>query len=215
MAKYVTTRLGFRYPDAVILVFAKAPVAGRVKTRLQTQLSADEAAAIHRQLTHRTLFMLDLARVCPVQLWCSPDTGHDFFKDCRRRYELSLHSQQGDDLGERMRSGIADALKTYRQVIVIGCDCPSLQRHDFENALTALDKGCDVVLAPAEDGGYVLIGLTQEHPALFEGIAWGGDQVLAATREKIVQLKLKCLELPEQWDVDIPDDLHRYLALSE
>ena len=108
-----------------------------------------------------------------------------------------------------MHHAISRALKNYKHVVLVGCDCPSLTSSDLENAVSALMQNHDVVLAPAEDGGYVLIGLNKPQPELFENIPWGTPEVLQLTRSKIHEKKLKCLELSEQWDVDIPEDLQR------
>jgi rSAM/selenodomain-associated transferase 1 len=143
-------------------------------------------------------------------LWCSPDNRHDFFQACVENYGVSLHPQQGADLGERMYNSFTHALKQFGNVLIVGCDCPSLTEQDFSQAITALNNDYDVVLAPAEDGGYTLIGLNRIQPELFSQINWGSSEVLASTRNKIAKLKLNYLELGEQWDVDTPDDLARY-----
>ncbi|MGZ8192527.1 MAG: TIGR04282 family arsenosugar biosynthesis glycosyltransferase, partial [Methylobacter sp.] len=96
---------------------------------------------------------------------------------------------------------------------LIGCDCPSLTECDLEEALTALNREKCCVLAPAEDAGYVLIGLNRPHPELFVNMPWGTAQVLNKTRTHIKHLNLRYHELEEQWDLDTPKDLARYRAL--
>lgn len=214
MIETVQTKSSYLYPETTILVFCKAPVPGQVKTRLTSAISAETAADIHIKLTTRTLKMLADARLCPIQLWCSPDIQHDFFQACTEDYGVSLHLQQGSDLGERMHTGFTDALEQFSNVLVVGCDCPSLVAQDFNQAITALNSGYDIVLAPAQDGGYTLIGLNHIQPELFSQINWGSSKVLASTRNKIVKLKLNCFELAEQWDVDTPEDLARYFQLD-
>lgn len=85
----------FQYPGAVIMIFCKAPVPGQVKTRLLTELSAAEAAAVHVELSTRTLQLATQNPLCPVQLWCAPATSHAFFTASARAYPISLHQQQG------------------------------------------------------------------------------------------------------------------------
>ena len=200
----------YRYPNAVLLVFCKAPVAGQVKTRLSNVLSAQQCADLHTELSLRTLELAVNSQLCPVQLWCSPTIEQDFFSLAATTYGISLAQQQGKDLGERMHHAFCSALVHYRHAVLIGCDCPSLTKSDLATALDALAIGNDIVLAPAEDGGYVLVGLNQPHPELFNGIAWGTSEVLAKTRELIQQHHWQSIELKEQWDVDTPTDLLRY-----
>lgn len=204
--------MNYPYPDAVLIIFCKAPVAGQVKTRLTPNLTAGQAAAVHSELSIKTLQRAAASHLCPVQLWCSPTTGHDFFSAAKARYPLTLWQQQGADLGERMHHAFCTALADYSHALLMGCDCPSLTGHDLESALSALNQNHDVVLAPAEDGGYVLIGLNQPRPELFDKMPWGTPCVLAQTRKRIEYLNLCYSELTTQWDVDTPEDLERYRA---
>ncbi len=200
-----------KFPEAVIQVFCKAPEPGKVKTRLLPQLNTVQAAKVHQQLTELTLDKIYQSLLCDVQLWCSPDTDHVFFAKCHNKYPLTLKTQPQGDLGFRMNQALSEGLKNYRQVILIGCDCPSFEYSDFVAALSALNQGVNVVLAPTEDGGYSLVGLTRPVPELFSGVSWGRADVLAATKTKIQQLKLDCHELPLQWDVDYYQDYLRFL----
>jgi len=199
----------FCHPNARLLIFAKAPVAGQVKTRLIPPLSAVEAAQLHARFIRRTLDVACESNLCPVQLWCSPRLHHPFFVDCRRSFPVVLHNQCGGDLGERMRQAAASALTESDYALLIGCDCPTLTTEYLQQALTALKKGYNAVLGPAEDGGYVLLGLRHAEPELFSGIAWGTDAVLDSTRSRLRRLQWRWDELPEQWDVDRPEDLVR------
>lgn len=100
----------YQYPDTVIQVFCKAPIAGEVKTRLITELvSAEQAMQVHTELTERVLKLLHDAALCPVQLWCCPNTEFDFFQQLAARYSLTLHQQSDGGLGGRM----ADALNAF------------------------------------------------------------------------------------------------------
>lgn len=201
----------YQYPDTVIQVFCKAPIAGQVKTRLMPVLTAEQAMLVHIELTERLLRLLYKAALCPVQLWCSPNPEFDFFQQ-QKKYSLTLYQQHDGLLGQRMFHALNTGLQNFKQVLLVGCDCPSLAADDFKQAITALKQQADVVLAPAEDGGYVLIGVKQPQAKLLSdaGMPWGTSQVLAITRQRIQQLQLKAVEIAEQWDVDTPQDLVRY-----
>jgi len=204
----------YKYPNAALMVFCKAPIPGQVKTRLIPKLTADQAAELHIELSIKTLQRATLSNLCPVQLWCSPTTDHAFFTASAAAYPLALRQQQGADLGERMHHAFCSALADYSLALLMGCDCPSLTEQDLEQALTTLNQENEVVIAPAEDGGYVLVGLNQPHPELFDNMPWGTERVLDQTRNRIEHYKLRHHELIEQWDLDTPEDLERYRALA-
>lgn len=203
--------MSYLFPDSVLLIFCKAPIAGLVKTRLQPALTAEQAVAAHMQLARMTLDRAVLQPLCEVQLYCSPDTRHAFFQQCAEDYPLTLATQRGVDLGERMLNAMAEALSRYRHAILIGCDCPSLTPGDLRQALTILQNGKDAVIAPAEDGGYVLIGLNAVQRVLFENMAWGNENVMAETRRRAAEASIELHELATQWDVDNPEDWARFL----
>ncbi|MFZ2311027.1 MAG: TIGR04282 family arsenosugar biosynthesis glycosyltransferase [Methylobacter sp.] len=204
----------YKYPDAVLMIFCKAPIPGQVKTRLIPELTAEQAAELHIELSIKTLQRAVQSNLCPVQLWCTPTTAHGFFTASQAAYPLVLKQQQGADLGERMHHAFCSALADYSHALLMGCDCPSLTGQDLEEALTALNQKNEVVLAPAEDGGYVMIGLNQLHPELFDNMPWGTARVLNQTRARIKLHKLRHHELNEQWDLDTPEDLERYRLLQ-
>ncbi|MGH8503193.1 MAG: TIGR04282 family arsenosugar biosynthesis glycosyltransferase [Gammaproteobacteria bacterium] len=203
------------FHDTRLLVFAKAPIPGQVKTRLMPDLSADACARLHRRLIVRGLTTALAANLGPVELWCAPDCTHPFFAACARRFGIVIRAQQGEDLGARMYLALAASLRQAQCAVIIGCDCPALDARYLSQACGALARGASVVLGPAEDGGYVLIGLRRVTatgtPArkIFEDIAWGGSMVLAQTRERLRACGLSWRELPPLWDVDRPADLAR------
>ena len=197
----------------VILVFARAPVAGKAKTRLIPKLGSIGAARLHAKLAHLTLGRVVEGQDVPVQLWCSPCQDYLFFRNCRAVYGASLHDQSGNDLGERMSNAFDQALLAYDWALMIGTDCPDLSSADLERAGKSLDKGVDVVMGPAADGGYYLIGLQRSQPELFTNIPWGGPRVLSCTRTRIEELGLSSTELDQRHDLDRPDDLKRFPQL--
>jgi uncharacterized protein len=188
-----------------LVVLARAPVAGQVKRRLIPALGDQGAAELYSRLARRCVANAKQAAIAPVELWCTPDTDHPFFRDCSRDFGVSLHAQQGEDLGQRMFRALAQELPA----LIMGSDCISLCPADLREAAAALERGADAVLGPAEDGGYVLLGLARASPTLFDGIAWGGDRVLVDTRTRLRQLGWRWHELPVRWDVDRPEDLAR------
>ncbi len=210
--------LNVKYPNARILVFAKAPQPGQVKSRLQPLLTPTEAAALHTQLVQRTLTTATRKPLCPVELWCAPTTDHPFFRQCRNRYGIELQRQQGGDIGARMEHALRTALARAEPVILIGTDCPMLTPDDLEQALKQLNRPeapVEVVLGPAEDGGYVLIGARRSHPTLFRSIEWGTATVLESTRQRLEELGWPWGEIGLFWDLDRPDDWFRYRNMME
>ena len=190
-------------------VFARAPVAGSVKTRLIPLLGAHGAAALHQCLVEHSLAVARESGLGRVELWCTPDTNERFFESCGERFGASLHRQCAGDLGARMLDALQDGLGRARHVLLIGSDCPSLTAADLRTAARALRDGRDAVFCPAEDGGYMLVGLSHAMPALFEAMTWGTDTVMEETRQRLRNLGWRWHELPPHWDVDRPEDYQR------
>ncbi len=186
-----------------IAVLAKAPVPGRVKTRLIPAIGAHAAAVLQERLTEQAVTTARAPAIGPVTLWAAPDARHPSFLRLVVQRRVTLRPQPDGDLGARMLAAMADG-----PTLVIGADCPALTADHLRAAAAAL-READVVLIPAEDGGYVLIGTRVPQPALFAGIAWGADTVLAETRARIDAQGLTARELPALWDVDTEDDLAR------
>ena len=195
------------------MLFAKAPVAGAVKTRLIPVLGAERAARLHERLMVRALETLIKADVGPVEICCAPDTLHAFFVDCQQRFGIALTRQCEGDLGERMRDAFDAALLTAPCALIVGADCPSITVDDVRDAATQLARH-DAALIPADDGGYVLIGARGTHPNMFDGIDWGEATVLAAQRDRFRALGWRWHEGAVRWDVDRPEDLARLIELD-
>lgn len=201
------TRTGLE--EAALVVFAKAPQPGRVKTRLVPLLGEQGAARLHARMIEDTLRLAARARFARVELHCAPHARHRIFATLARRYSVTLHTQVHGDLGARMLRACERALRTAKTVVLIGTDCPVLRVADLRAAARALQGGNDAVLSPAEDGGYALIGLRRISPRLFSGIEWGSDSVLQQTRMRLRELEWRWRELRAVWDVDRPDDYAR------
>ena len=196
-----------------VMLFAKAPVAGAVKTRLIPVLGAAAAARLHERLVVRALETLTQANVGPVEICCAPNTSHAFFVACQQRFGVALTLQHEGDLGERMRHAFETALLTAPRALIVGADCPSITVNDVENAAAQLVTH-DATLLPADDGGYVLIGARRTHHSMFEDIEWGTSSVLEAQRERFRTLRWRWHEGATRWDVDRPEDLARLAELD-
>jgi uncharacterized protein len=197
----------------VVIVFAKAPIPGQAKTRLIPALGAEQAALLHAALTERAITTAQKCGAEDVELCCTPNSEAAFFQYCAEDFDVSLTDQGDGDLGERMLRAFDSALEHIERVIIVGADCPALTAKHIQNAAKALDNG-DVVLMPAEDGGYVLIGATRTHAKMFAGINWGISSVLAEQRRNLDACGLTFIETETLWDVDRPEDLPRVKALK-
>jgi len=187
----------------VVIVFARAPLAGAVKTRLIACLGAERAARLHMQLIDTAVRTARKARCGAVELHAT--RRHRYFETLN----VKLALQQGGDLGERMHHALRGALRRHHTALLIGSDCPALQPDDLRRAARLLRGGVDVVLAPAEDGGYALIGARRIAPGVFAGVRWGSTEVLARTVANLARARLEFRLLRTVWDVDRPEDLER------
>ena len=201
--------------EPTILIFARAPEAGKTKTRLIPALGKQGAARLHAQLIRRTVEEAVAARTGRVELWCTPSKEHAFFFELERDYDVQRRLQQGADLGERMLRTFDSVLANTSAAVLVGSDSPDLGAADFKTAMAALSAGYDAVLGPAADGGYVLIGLRQPAPLLFRDMPWGTSDVLNLTRERLGSLGWKWDELPLRHDLDRPEDLSKFPFIHE
>ena len=148
-------------PEAIgIAILTKAPVPGRVKTRLAMMLGVDGATALHERFVTRTVEAAAEAATGPITLWASPDETHPFFQALAQRIPLAFARQPEGDLGQRMHVAITQA---NGPTIVVGTDCPLMTATHLRDAAEVLRGGSDAVIYPAEDGGYVLIGMRRAH----------------------------------------------------
>lgn len=193
-----------------VLVLARAPVAGRCKTRLIPARGARGAARVHARLLRHCLQQV-AGTSRPVQLLGAPDTRHAIFSELRRRHDCRLGRQSPGDLGRRMLAALNQALRAGRTAaVLVGSDCAALTPAHLDAAFNALRTGNDAVLQPAEDGGYVLIGLRRAAPAhLLEGIDWSSGHELRQTRTRLQRAGFRLKLLEPLWDVDHPRDLRR------
>ncbi len=191
-----------------LILFTRYPEPGKTKTRLISVLGAEGAASLHREMTERTLrWVRELSSGVPLSLEIRYAGGEARQMEDWLGSGLSYIPQGDDDLGAGMMGSFHDAFQGgMKKVVLIGTDCPGLGEPIVETAFRALEQN-DLVLGPAGDGGYYLIGLRSPQPALFQGISWGTGQVLAQTlaRAKDLELRMSLLEILD--DIDRPDDL--------
>ena len=171
--------------ELLLIQFAKSPVPGQVKTRMLPALNAEQACALHQELLEWTCDTLCDSGLGEIELWVSGDPEHQTFKRCLNQGVSCIQLQSGADLGARMCHALADGLARYQRVILVGSDCPAINRSYLSGAIRALASN-SVVLGPANDGGYVLVGMTELCSEMFEGIEWGQNTVWADT-VKILQ----------------------------
>lgn len=196
--------------DPLWIQFAKAPQAGRVKTRLQALLGEEGALALHCELVRLTNARLLAAAPGAVELAVTAEPGHSLFQACRDAGCRDVQLQLGDDLGARMFNALQRGLVDRRRVLLVGSDCPDLDAAYCAAAAAALDWH-DLVLGPAEDGGYVLIGARRVDAVLFRGIEWGSASVLEETLARARRAGLSTALLQMRRDIDEPADYHWWL----
>ncbi|SIS81438.1 TIGR04282 family arsenosugar biosynthesis glycosyltransferase [Neptunomonas antarctica] len=200
-----------------LIIFAKAPKPGAVKTRLIPALGAEGAACLYERLLEHTIQQAVSSACFPVYLYTPDGLDHPFIQKMLSQYLLIHRHQQGADLGERMCKALSEC---EHGALLIGSDCPAINMDMLERCSYALNTH-EAVFLPAVDGGYTLVGLKQadidlrdagvEMPyyRLFEGIEWSTDQVMEQTRERLEQLSISWVEPAVLWDVDQPEDLKR------
>jgi len=204
-------------PGRALIVFAKQPEAGQVKTRLCPPLTNEEAKELY------TCFLKDALRQyrrCAkrtqfaIHLFVTPPGAIKFFEtfvgslEGMKRDEVLIAEQSGADLGERMRNAFDSVLMTHPHAVIIGSDHPTLPDRFVEDAFDALDTH-DAAIGPTLDGGYYLLGLKAAHAEVFSGISWSTEEVFSATMKKLDRLRVA--RLPEWYDVDDEGSLNRLI----
>lgn len=191
-----------------LIVFAKAPVPGQVKTRLIPALGAVGAAALARRLLDHTLWQAGALAVDHRELCVAPDADDPTIDSAlaQARGHWQRHPQGDGDLGERMHRALGRVLATHGKALLIGTDVPAWSAARLHEAMQALDTH-DAVFVPALDGGYALVGLTRPAPALFQQMHWSTAQVMAQTRVRARSAGLRWCEFTPVADIDEPADL--------
>lgn len=189
-----------------LLVFQRNAVLGKVKTRLAAELGEHRALEIYRYLVEHTHRAVSLAKL-PVGLF----VDEELLGEAPPLVQW-MCLQQGKDLGEKMANAFQKSAELgAERMVLIGTDCPTLQHHHLLQAFDALTNS-DVVLGPATDGGYYLIGVKHLHPKLFEDIIWSTSTVLSETLKRAESVGLSVCLLPVLDDVDTAADWEKYVA---
>ncbi|MCZ7582157.1 MAG: TIGR04282 family arsenosugar biosynthesis glycosyltransferase [Deltaproteobacteria bacterium] len=199
--------------EPIVIVFTKAPEPGRVKTRLAKELGDDAAAALYRKVGGEVFARLKSLSGVRLVVAAAPE-GDLTLLTSWLGPDIELWIQSGRGLGERMAHAARDAFEEgASKVIIVGCDGPELSAETVTDALAALEAA-DAVFVPTRDGGYILVGLARYVPNLFTGMAYGHDAVLRDTTARAEQLGLRVAKLPEQKDLDEPEDLRLFPELA-
>lgn len=199
----------FKYPHARILQFAKSPRLGKVKTRLASVLSDQQSLSVHRMLVEHCFRTLTQSSLAPVDLWLDrPADEHlEFWAEIgAKRFKL----QATGDLGARMHAACVETLQPQGKadaLVLVGSDCPMLNADIIDDGLAALYGGADVVLGPALDGGYYLVGLKRPHSDLFREVPWGTSKVFDVTKNRLDSMALSWAQMKPLADLDRPEDL--------
>ena len=192
----------YRMKDTALIVFQKKPEKGQVKTRLAQTIGDEKAVEVYRYLldhTHRQLALLQI----PVFVYFDNAIDRDFL--LQENYSVAV--QKGKDLGEKMKTALKEVFSaSHQKVFLLGSDCPGLETCIIQEAIESL-KSNDLVIGPAKDGGYYLIGMKKPHDALFENKSWSTSTVLADTLREAQILGLTVSLLKELSDVDVYEDL--------
>ncbi len=190
----------------VLIILVKYPEPGRVKTRLAEMLGADEAARLYRDMAEDIIGRLEGCGACETIIFFDPPERASDVREWLGE-EFSYMEQSGGDLGQRISNAFESMFKAGAgRVVVIGTDCTEVTREVVTRGFLSLEKE-DVVVGPAKDGGYYLLGLSCHLPALFDSIDWSTDRVFGQTVERIKEQGLSFGTLEPLKDLDEPSDL--------
>ncbi len=197
----------YRYPHILLIVMARAPVSGQVKSRLARTIGHRRATAVYRNMLKARINTLLTARICPLALHVTPDGRHPLFLAMRRKGVSQVKRQTGRDLGGRMYHALRSGLTRAESVILTGADVPGISVGEIEQVCQYLSGNNDLILIPARDGGYGLLASGRTEAGLFRGVQWGSERVCSQTLRRARQRGLNCLLLGSCQDIDDSHDL--------
>jgi len=197
----------YLYPKTKIIIFTKPPIAGKCKSRLIPHLGAIGAAKLQEKLIFKIIDQLKDYKLCPFEV-CLSEANQDFI-EILNEYSVDVSFQKGKDLGARMSHAILSNIEDNNSVIIIGSDCAEFSKDYFIDAITELESN-KVVLGPAFDGGYVLIGMSEFVGSVFKNVNWGTNEVLQSSCQILESEDQSFALLSKRHDIDTPDDL-KYL----
>jgi uncharacterized protein len=198
--------------EALVLM-AKAPRVGEVKTRLLGALDPEEARRLYVAFLSDTFALMEDVRDeregLTLALCYTPEGEEEAFEEVEREGSLMV-PQRGENLGERLTNCFADLFALgFESVVVVGADSPTLPGEYVFDAFECFETDDDVVIGPSEDGGYYLVGMRKLHERIFEDVPWGDNRVLDVTVERVKEAELNLVLLPEWRDVDTTEDFER------
>lgn len=189
----------------LLIIFTKNPVLGKVKTRLGSAIGDEEALRVHKALVKETIVKINQCHCDKVVYFSDRIDADSIFSEYGFRQEV----QTQGDLGKRMQHAFEkEFAKGYTSIVIIGTDCPELDDASISLAFKLLEDK-DVVLGPADDGGYYLLGLTKLHQELFDGIPWSTSTVFQSTVDCVNRLSLSLGLTAKKQDIDTLDDLKK------
>ena len=194
-----------------LLIFAKLPRLGQVKTRLQPLLGAEACLALHYSLIGHALNLATQWKYGSVELWLSEppsqtDLENGVLQSIHLPESVTLCYQEGANLGERMQHALQRALAQSDQAVLIGTDCPEQKASHLDQAVSLLQSRLNVVVQPAHDGGFVLIACSQKVPNLGGSIDWGTSRVLAQLENELREQHLSLGKIDTISDLDDEND---------
>lgn len=209
------------HANLLVQIFAKAPVLGKVKTRLAKDIGQTKALALYTILLEDVLQSIVKYRLkypgSQVEMWVTPPADHPLFQALSERYQINAYQQIDAQLGDKMIYAIKKGLERSDYVVVVGSDCVTVDQSYLAEAEQAMRSGRQLILGPAQDGGFVLmavngtqfskLGLERVMAKLFHAVEWGGPKVLLQILLNARRLKLKTYLLDTRRDVDYVADL--------
>jgi len=204
----------YRYPHIRLIMMARAPVVGQVKTRLAKSIGAQRAAGIYRNMAQAQIRKLLAANICPLELHVCPTVQHPFFIAMRCSGVVRVERQMGDNLGSRMLHALRSGLQRADAVILIGADVPGISIKQIEQVCMLLSDHKELIIMPADDGGYGLLGMSKVDAGLFRGVHWGTGRVCKQTVKRARQLGIRYRLFSSCYDIDYPRDLSRLRQLG-
>lgn len=197
--------------ERALIIMTRVPVAGETKTRLMSDLTGEECVIFHEACL-RDLIQIQGKIKIPTYIYYSGFLTENFVSIFHEK--VKFIPQEGSDLGERMAQAFRQTLISHKHVVMLGSDVPNLRVPHLEKAFETLESK-DLVLGPALDGGYYLIGMNTFHPELFKGITWGEAEVLEKTLERVQGKGLSYSLLERMRDLDTFEDLAEYMKDAE
>ncbi len=197
----------------LVCLFAKAPLLGRVKTRMMPRLSEQECLQLHKDMIAYMTRSLSALPDNAYSVQLHVTEPHHYFDELSTRYRWQLKRQCGADLGARMSHAVEEGLRDYAAVIVVGADCPFVDKAVLEKMAATMHS--QAVLVPALDGGYVAMLLREHHDRIFDDIRWGSPDVAQATLARLREINWPCELLEACPDIDRPEDLAQLVNVPE